>query len=85
MKTAYHDPTMVMDLFTGRKYYYTLAPLQALVACYEQFGRNNFNTWQYKEPDDYDIKSGRYCHLLGNFSTLKFKRPGKRLENQQKR
>jgi len=46
---------------------YKLPPLQALVACYEQYQKFNFNTWDYGSVEQYPIIEGKYGFTLGEF------------------
>ena len=62
--------TEVYDASTCKIYAeYSLPPLEALVAAWEQHHRN-FNTWDYAkkmEQDFYPIETGRYGYSLGKF------------------
>ena len=57
--------TLVVNLDNGQKYTYSVPPKKAVVNAYYQFGKHNYNTWEY----DYSLveTSGRtaYC---GNFA-----------------
>ncbi len=59
----------------GKKEEYLYGPMdspkQALVCAFEQYGRKNFNTWQYKDPSQYAIQEGKHHYLLGDFSVKK--------------
>lgn len=43
--------TIVYQLGTRKKYIYTLPPKIAVVCAYYQYGKHNYNTWEY----DYSI------------------------------
>lgn len=62
--------TKVYSLQTGEVIAeYTLRPLEALVAAWEQHHKN-FNTWEYAkkiEQDVYCLTPGKYGIELGNF------------------
>ena len=62
--------TIVYDMSTGEEHAgYTLPPLEALVAAWEQHHKNN-NTWLYAkkiEQDVYKITPGPYGLSLGKF------------------
>lgn len=59
--------TVVINLDNGNEYIYTVPPEKAVVNAYYQFGKHDFNAWEY----DYSLvkytTSGRtvYC---GNFT-----------------
>lgn len=44
---------------------FSLSPMQALIAAYEQQLGNN-NTWTYRDPSKYPIRAGKYGFSLGN-------------------
>lgn len=62
----------VLHLATGDEYIYTCTPEQAVVACYEQVAKKNFNTADYLAFDDHP-QAGRnkvgtiYC---GDFTAF---------------
>ena len=62
--------TKVLDMGSGETVAeYTLPPLEALVAAWEQHHKN-FNTWEYAkklEQDEYPIKTTKYGISLGKF------------------
>lgn len=54
--------TVVANLDNGSEYIYTVPPEKAVVNAYYQYGKHNFNTWEY----DYSLvkyANGRtvYC------------------------
>ena len=45
--------TNVYHVDTETAYAYTLSPDQAVIAAYEQQACGNWNTWTYRNPDQY--------------------------------
>jgi hypothetical protein len=61
--------TQVFNLATGKERTYSCAPFTALVCCYAQFERKDWNTWDYAKyfmMVDYT----RHTYLLGDWSVL---------------
>jgi hypothetical protein len=58
--------TTVYHVNSGKEYYYTLSPDQAVIAAYEQFTCGNMNTWRYRNPASYSgyrrTKYGHECN-----------------------
>jgi hypothetical protein len=44
---------------------------QALRNAFEQYGKGNFNTWQYKAPESYPIHESEFDLTLGGFTVAK--------------
>jgi len=63
--------TKVTDMRSfDKNYYFDLAPKQAVIACYEQQERHNYNTWTY--PDDHPfLQEGNYYFFCGNYAARK--------------
>ncbi len=66
--------TKVVDMRNGgkRSFEYDLPPKQAVIACYEQQERKNFNTWTYPEEDHPKLQEGSYYFFCGNYAAKKF-------------
>lgn len=58
--------TKVMNLSTGGIQVYTLPPMEAVNAAYEQ-SINNWNTWKYTTEHVKVTRSGKHCYR-GDFS-----------------
>lgn len=61
--------TDVMDLSTGTVYSYDAKPKEALILCFEQVVKGNYNTWSYNLNKP--ITETGLCYSLGDFATFK--------------
>ena len=65
--------TTVKNLDNGTEQVYTIPAAQAVIAAFEQ-SHNNWNTWDYKSPDDHPalnygvsgktVSCGSFCAML---------------------
>lgn len=61
--------TDVMDLSTGTVYSYDAKPKEALILCFEQVVKGNYNTWSYNFNQQ--VVETDICYGLGDFATFK--------------
>jgi len=61
--------TDVMDLATGNVYTYDAKPKEALIMCFEQISKGNYNTWSYNFNQQ--VVETDICYGLGDFATFK--------------
>ena len=67
--------TVVRDLNNMDEYIYTLRPEQAVVACYEQQVKHNYNTWDYLHPLKHpEFRIGEKTVSCGDFVAMKKER-----------
>jgi len=72
--------TDVMDLSTGTVYSYDAKPKEALIMCFEQVVKGNYNTWDYNFNQH--ITETELCYSIGDIAVFKdgrsIKCPGKK-------
>ena len=61
--------TDVMDLATGNVYTYDAKPKEALIMCFEQISKGNYNTWNYNFEQQ--ITESKLCYSIGDLATFK--------------
>ena len=63
--------TKVINLSTGMEAFYSLSPMEAVNAAYEQFERKNWNFWTYPKAAEHAkvTKSGKCCYR-GDWSAI---------------
>jgi len=61
--------TDVMNLSTGTVYSYDAKPKEALILCFEQISKGNYNTWNYNFEQQ--ITESKLCYSIGDFATFK--------------
>jgi len=61
--------TDVMDLSTGTVYSYDAKPKEALIMCFEQISKGNYNTWSYNFNQP--IIETDICYSLGDLAVYK--------------
>lgn len=61
--------TDVMDLSTGTVYSYNAKPKEALIMCFEQISKGNYNTWNYNFEQQ--ITESKLCYSIGDLATFK--------------
>jgi len=61
--------TDVMDLRTGAVYTYDEEPRKALVLCFEQVIKGNYNTWSYNFNQH--ITETELCYSIGDLAVYK--------------
>ena len=61
--------TVVVNLDNGNEYVYTVPPEKAVVNAYYQYGKHNFNTWEY----DYSLvkRTGGRTVYCGSFAAIR--------------
>jgi len=58
----------VVNDVTGRRVTYVgLPPAECIRNAWEQYTKNNFQTWNYKDPDTYGIYEDDYAWYLGDW------------------
>jgi len=62
--------TEVLHLPTGRRFYYTLPPEEAVRCAYIQYKCGDKNTWQYAQWKE-KVQYGRYTVTCGEFTALR--------------
>ena len=61
--------TKVLNLATGKAYYYSLPPQEAVNTCYEQYENNKWNTWDYhKLPKRAKLTKSGLHYSRGDYS-----------------
>jgi hypothetical protein len=61
--------TDVMDLATGNVYTYDAKPKEALIMCFEQISKGNYNTWSYNFNQS--IVETDLCYSIGDVAVFK--------------
>ena len=61
--------TDVMDLATGNVYTYDAKPKEALILCFKQISKGNYNTWDYNFNQQ--VVETDICYGLGDFAVYK--------------
>jgi hypothetical protein len=61
--------TDVMNLSTGTVYSYDAKPKEALILCFEQISKGNYNTWDYNFNQQ--VVETNICYSLGDFAVYK--------------
>lgn len=65
--------TVVRNLATGDKWeaVYDLPPREAVRNAYAQYGRGDYNTWDYAKRYDHLVVEGNFTFACGDFCALK--------------
>lgn len=58
--------TVVRNMHTSQELVYSIPPKEAVVAAYNQYQRNNWNTWTYLEGRA-PVMEGKYGWSCGDF------------------
>lgn len=66
--------TRVLELPTGIYLFYTLPPAQAVRCAYAQFGKGDYNTWdydlRYPVPEIHYSEKGVGIYTMGDYTAL---------------